>query len=696
MGKFKRFFRKLAAIALSAMMTITPMVGASVSYAANDWTVDGVTSNTEGVRYVREHGYYRIVLTADSEPEVKVTDPNVFSISYLGSFGNQYRYNLSAIGRPQQHTQVIINGVTTNIDLYVASGSSITNDGYTLERLTTTFIAPNNSTTYTVGLKYPGEQITFGTTNNDAFRVEPISTLSDDRMSRTFTITATGKYGDMGNITINGVTCEPLVQVAFAGNGAYKDEDPTKYIYQILYYWDRDDPTGASNCGNIGDWALRQASDSSFNRELWLYRFIMIDPATQNQYPAYCIHDWSRRQPTGEVTRIGYNGSSDGSISVEYGSPLYQQLTAALLMGYTGQSRPITNDWDDYWATQFLLWLIRDQYKDSYTKAQSYDYVEDRPDVREGSVEANIINATAKMLYNDLEGYSSGQGSNTNQEWVTYARSQGHQAGEIDQDFLTSYKTIKERWYNYLHGVLVRPSFTFGDTDGANSNKVNVVSLDDNNLLLGYTYTEDNGTQTTYKYGATLTDTNNVLQYYEIMSDVPKDVRIERKGNQLFIMSNNEDAIKDLVLEFSIPVLKSDEEYNNSTNELAKLLYYANRNGGAATYWFNDTGAQDQISFDFIENAEQQPTKGYVSFDADEKHTFPGHIYLKKVDENQVNGLASAGFSIFQTRADAVNETNAIASDSDPNKTIFVTDENGVTDLIICGLQVEEHIISRK
>ena len=73
---------------------------------------------------------------------------------------------------------------------------------------------------------------------------------------------------------------------------------------------------------------------------------------------------------------------------------------------------------------------------------------------------------------------------------------------------------------------MVRPSFTFGDTDGANSNKVNVVSLDDNNLLLGYTYTEDNGTQTTYKYGATLTDTNNVLQYYEIMSDVPKDVRI--------------------------------------------------------------------------------------------------------------------------------------------------------------------------
>ena len=676
MGKLRQLLKKFAVGILSAALATTSMIAAPVAYAADNWKVDGVTSNTEGIRYVPKNGYYRITLTSDTQPDVKVADPNVFSVSFLGNFGKEYRYNLSAIGDPKQHTQVIVNGVTTDIDLYVASGSAITSNGYTVEKTETTFIAKGNETEFTVGLKTPGEEITLGTTNNDAFKVDPVSKLSDDRMSRTFTITASGNYGDMGNLTINGVICEPLFQVAYKADGGYKD--PDKYIYQRLFYSDPDDPTGTSIAGNIGEWALRQRSDTEYSRELWLYQFEITDPATGNQYPAYCIHDWSRRQPVG-VKRTGYNGSSDGSESIAYGSPLYQQMTAALLMGYTGKNQPVSNQWDDYWATQFLLWLIRDQWKDSYTKSQSYNYIENSPDLIEGTVEANIINYTAQHLYDDLEG-DPAQGYYVNQEWVSFARRNGHQAGDIDQDFLNAYKKIKKDWYNYLNGVMVRPSFTYGDTDGANSNKVNVVSLDDAGNLLGYTYTEDDGTKTTYKYGTTLTDTNNVLQYYEVSSAVPEHVRIERKGNQLFVMSNNEEEIKDLVLELSIPVLSSEKEYNSSTNELAKLLYKANTNGGAATYWFNDSGAQDQITFDFVEASKQQPTKGYVAFEVDQARNFYGPVRIKKLDENQVNGLPGAGFSVFQTKEDATNETNAIASPNDPNKTIFVTDDNGVTD----------------
>lgn len=60
MGKLRQLLKKFAVGILSAALATTSMIAAPVAYAADNWKVDGVTSNTEGIRYVPKNGYYRI------------------------------------------------------------------------------------------------------------------------------------------------------------------------------------------------------------------------------------------------------------------------------------------------------------------------------------------------------------------------------------------------------------------------------------------------------------------------------------------------------------------------------------------------------------------------------------------------------------------------------------------------------------
>ena len=697
MSKFKRLFRRILATVAAATLALTAMP----ANAADTWTIQGVTSDTSGVHYVPKNGYYSITLTADEEPEVKVSDPNVFAVYYTGNIGKQYHYNLTAIGDMNQHATVIVNGQETDIDLNIATNNNTTSDGYTITNPgnnnsgNMTVVAKGNFGEITIGLKSSNEQITVGTTNSDAFQTTWVGTGADG-MSKTYHIEAIGNYGEMANLVINGVVREPLFQVGYLSNN--ESMNSSDFIYQRLWYsskptknpstgqWNvpTDGGTGQSLAGDIGDWALGELNGNhDWCRVLWLYRFYMVDPINGNKYVSYCVHDRSRRSPElmfpeeSEDSKIGYNGSSSGSVNVQYGSPLYNEMTAALLCGYTGVGEPIENEWDDYWATQFLLWEIRDSYKDSYTLANPYRYVELSPDLQDGTIEANIINWTAKHLY-DKSPEDEEKGNAAYLEWQDYIKTHGHKEGDVDQDFLDAYKQIKHDWYTYLYGMQTRPSFTYSDSDGAVTNANILEGLSEDNLTKGYEY---NGK--IYKYGITLTDTNNVVQNYIITSDIPEGVFVEQEGNQVFVMSDDKDAIDGLVLEFSIPVLKTEQEYKESTNEIAKLLYKVNHNGGAPVFWFNYSGDQDQITYDYIQNSQQQPTKGYVSFETPDNTKDPvyfGPIRIYKTDENAVNGLADAGFSVFTSMQDATNETNAISAPDDATKTIFYTDAEGKTD----------------
>ena len=136
-----------------------------------------------------------ITLTADEEPEVKVSDPNVFAVYYTGNIGKQYHYNLTAIGDMNQHATVIVNGQETDIDLNIATNNNTTSDGYTITNPgnnnsgNMTVVAKGNFGEITIGLKSSNEQITVGTTNSDAFRTTWVGTGADG-MSKTYHIEA--------------------------------------------------------------------------------------------------------------------------------------------------------------------------------------------------------------------------------------------------------------------------------------------------------------------------------------------------------------------------------------------------------------------------------------------------------------------------------------------------------------------------